>query len=115
MKKVDCLNCKQQHACCDCGVWVDLETAKKILNLGLKGNFYHLKKDKGFPSGYKAGTSDGDKPCSFLTGKGLCSIHKVDFGLKPVHCKEFPYDNGRLSAAAKRLCVAVKSKKQKSK
>ena len=112
MKKIDCLKCKQKHSCCDFGVWVDLEEAKKILSLGLKGDFYHLEKDKYSPSGYRVGTSYEDNGCSFLTSDGLCSIHKVDYNLKPAHCKEFPYENGKLSSIADVLCLVVKSKKK---
>ncbi len=113
MKKIDCLKCKEQHACCDFGAWVDLELAKKILSLKLKGDFFHLEKDKDFPSGYKVGTSIEDERCSFITPDGLCSIHKVNYGLKPAHCKEFPYEEGKLSPYADVLCVRVKSKKKK--
>ncbi|HAH19708.1 MAG: hypothetical protein A2Y00_04290 [Omnitrophica WOR_2 bacterium GWF2_43_52] len=107
---INCLKCKEQNVCCDFGAWVDLEEAKKILVLGLKGDFYHLEKDKDFPSGYKVGTSWEDNQCSFLTSEGLCSIHKVDYDLKPAHCKEFPYENGKLSPLADVLCPVVKSK-----
>jgi Fe-S-cluster containining protein len=101
--------------CCDFGAWVDLEEAKKILSLGLKGDFYHLEKDDDFPSGYKVGTSYEDNRCSFLTPEGLCAVHKADYNLKPVHCKEFPYDNGKLATNAKLLCPAAKSKKKAKK
>ena len=94
---------------------MDLDEAKKILSLRLKGDFYHLEKDKGFPSGYKVGTSWEDSPCSFLTRNGLCAIHKVNYNLKPVHCKEFPYDKGRISDMAEILCLKAKSKKQRGK
>ncbi len=113
MGTIDCLKCKQQSSCCNFGVWVDLDVAKKILALGLKGDFYHLEEDKNSPSGYRVGTSVEDDPCSFLTPEGLCSIHKVDYSLKPHHCKEFPYENGRLSPFADVLCAVVKSKKKK--
>lgn len=115
MKAIDCLKCKEQHACCNFGAWVDLEEAKKILSLGLKGDFYHLEKDKDFPSGYKVGTSREDDPCSFLTPEGLCAIHKVDYSFKPVHCKEFPYENGKLSPLVNVLCHEAKSKKKTKK
>ena len=88
---------------------MDLEEAKKILLLGLKGDFYHLEQDKDFPSGYRVGTSYEDNRCSFLTPEGLCSIHQVDYNLKPSHCREFPYENGKPSPFADVLCVAVKS------
>ncbi len=107
---IDCLKCREKKSCCDFGAWVDLEEAKKILSLGLKGDFYHLEKDKDFPSGYRVGTSYVDNLCSFLTPEGLCSIHKVDYNLKPAHCREFPYENGKLSPFADLLCSRVKSK-----
>lgn len=115
MKKIDCIKCKKQHTCCSFGVWVDLEEAKKILSLGLKGDFFHLAKDKNSPSGYMVGTSVEDNPCSFLTPKGLCSIHKVNYDLKPIHCKEFPYEKGRLSSFADVLCSHVRSKRKAKK
>lgn len=108
MKKIDCQECKKQAACCDFGAWVDLEEAKKILTLGLKGIFYHLEKDEDFPSGYKVGTSYEDSRCSFLDPQGLCSIHKVNYDLKPFYCKEFPYEDGKLSPFAGALCLAAK-------
>jgi Fe-S-cluster containining protein len=116
IKKIDCVKCSQQHACCDFGAWVDLEEAKKILSLGLKGgDFFHLEKDDDYPSGYRVGTSVEDERCSFLTPEGLCAIHKVDYNLKPRHCKEFPYENGKLAPLADVLCSAVKFKKKSRK
>jgi len=116
MDTIDCLKCSRQNTCCDFGVWVDLEEAKKILSLKLKGgDFYHLEADKSFPSGYKVGTSYEDNHCSFLTPKGLCAIHKVDYNLKPAHCKEFPYENGKISPIASVLCHVVKSKRKQKK
>jgi len=117
MKKkpvIKCDECKSQHECCLTGAWVDLEEAKKILKLGIKGGeFYQLEEDKNFPSGYRIGTSVNDNPCTFLTPKGLCSIHTIDYNLKPVHCIEFPYENGELAPFVEYLCVAVKSKRKK--
>ena len=109
-KKVSCHECKTQEKCCRLGAWVDLEEAKKILELGIKGgDFFHLEKDDDYPSGYRVGTSVEDEPCTFVTRNGLCAIHKIDYELKPSHCKEFPYENGRLSSIAKYLCVVVKA------
>ena len=113
MKSIDCFKCKKPHTCCHVGAWVDLELAKKIVALGLKGDFYHLERDKHFPSGYKVGTSVEDENCSFLTEDGLCAIHKVDYDLKPAHCREFPYENGKLSPYAAVLCHVAKAKKKK--
>lgn len=111
MEEIDCSKCAKQSACCGSGAWVDLEEAKKILSLGLKGDFFQLEKDADFPSGYRIGTSYNDNPCTFLTPEGLCAIHCADYNLKPAYCKEFPLENGRLSPFADILCLAVKSKK----
>ncbi|MBU1998379.1 MAG: YkgJ family cysteine cluster protein [Candidatus Omnitrophota bacterium] len=107
---IDCASCKKQNVCCDFGAWVDLEEAKKILSLGLKGDFYHLEKDNDYPSGYRVGTSYEDNRCSFLTRDGLCSIHKINYDLKPDHCKEFPYEDGKLAPLADVLCDLAKPK-----
>lgn len=115
MKKIDCIKCRKQHFCCTTGAWVDLEEAKKIVSLNLKGMFYHLEKDKSFPSGYKVGTSYMDNCCTFLTPKGLCSIHEVSYDLKPTHCKEFPYEKGKLAQFADILCHVVKTKRKSKK
>lgn len=117
MKKhrhINCDVCKTQHTCCRLGVWVDLDEAKKILALGIKGgDFFHLERDDDYPSGYRVGTSIEDEPCSFITSDGLCSIHKISYALKPEHCKEFPYEKGKISPIAKYLCVMHPSKKRK--
>lgn len=113
MEKIDCSKCTRGSECCRVGAWVDLEEAKKILLLKLKGDFYHLEKDNVFPSGYKVGTSREDEPCSFLTPDGLCAIHIADYSLKPAHCKEFPYENGKLASGAKVLCVELNPRKGK--
>jgi len=119
MKKkpiIKCHKCITQHECCLTGAWVDLEEAKKILKLGIKGGeFFQLEEDKSYPSGYRIGTSVNDNPCTFLTPDGLCIIHKIDYALKPVHCIEFPYENGKLAPFAKYLCVAIKKKRKKKK
>lgn len=112
---IDCLKCQAQSDCCRLGAWIDLEEAKKILSLGIKGDFFHLEKDKHFPSGYKVGTSYEDEPCVFLDADGLCRVHKFDYAHKPVTCKEFPYEGKKIASIAKFLCVAHKSKKRKSK
>ncbi|MDD4980914.1 MAG: YkgJ family cysteine cluster protein [Candidatus Omnitrophica bacterium] len=115
-KKVECRACKNQEKCCRLGAWVDLGEAKKILALGIKGgDFFHLEKDDDYPSGYRVGTSVEDEPCSFITRDGLCAIHKIDYNLKPAHCREFPYEKGRLSSIAKYLCVVVRARRKKSK
>jgi len=103
-----CHKCKSQADCCRLGAWIDLEEAKKIASLGLKGIFFHLEEDKDFPSGYRVGTSYEDEPCSFLDSDGLCSIHKVGYHLKPNTCKEFPYENDKMSPFAGVLCTEWK-------
>ena len=114
MKRIDCVKCRKQSACCNYGAWVDLNLAKKIVRRGIKGIFFHLEEDDDFPSGYKVGTSYEENPCSFLTRGGLCAIHKVDYKLKPFHCREFPYENGKRSPYAAILCVEAKAQKRKA-
>ncbi|MBM3255426.1 MAG: hypothetical protein FJZ08_03920 [Candidatus Omnitrophica bacterium] len=117
MKKkntIECHVCKAQSRCCRLGAWVDLEEAKKILNLGIKGgDFFHLEKDDDYPSGYRVGTSIEDEPCTFITKDGLCAIHKIDYRLKPEHCREFPYEKDKISPIARYLCEVVKSRRKK--
>lgn len=105
VKHVDCIECNSQADCCRLGAWIDLEEAKKILKLGIKGDFFHLEIDKAFPSGYCVGTSYEDESCSFLGSDGLCAIHKVDYRHKPKTCKDFPYENNKISPLADVLCV----------
>jgi len=112
--KVKCHDCKTQAKCCRLGAWVDLGEAKKILALGIKGgDFFHLEKDDDYPSGYRVGTSIEDEPCTFITRDGLCAIHKIDYSLKPTHCREFPYENGKLATIAKYLCMVVKARRKR--
>lgn len=107
---IHCHKCKNQSDCCKFGAWIDLEEAKKIISAGIKGDFFHLEADKAFPSGYKVGTSIEDELCVFLDPDGLCRVHKFDYGLKPVTCKEFPYEDGELSEIADVLCVPYKTR-----
>jgi Fe-S-cluster containining protein len=112
---IDCCECQSQKDCCQFGAWLDLEEAKKIATLGLKGEFFQLEQDKDFPSGFRIGTSYGDSPCTFLDPDGLCSVHKIDYGLKPNSCKEFPYENNKLAPLVDVLCSLFKSKIKKQK
>lgn len=112
---IDCCQCKDQSNCCRFGAWIDLEEAKKILSFGIKGDFFHLEIDKKFPSGYKVGTSIEDEQCVFLDPDGLCRVHKVDYAIKPITCKEFPYEDGKIAPIADVLCSVHKSKLKKSK
>lgn len=109
-KRINCVECKSQTDCCSFGTWIDLEEAKRIISAGIKGDFFHLEIDRDFPSGYRVGTSYEDNLCSFLDPDGLCSIHKVDYSLKPKTCKEFPYENDKLSEFADMLCTLHKSR-----
>jgi len=108
MIDIDCTQCREGASCCQQGVWVDLAEASRIVSLGFAGEFYHLTRDKEFPSGYKLATSYNDAPCSFLTADNLCVIHKVDYNLKPTYCKEFPYEDGKIASDAEELCALFK-------
>lgn len=113
--EIDCCECEDQSKCCRFGAWIDLEEAKKILSLGIKGDFFHLEIDKEFPSGYKVGTSIEDERCVFLDTDGLCRIHKIDYAVKPVTCKEFPYEGGKIAPIADVLCSVHKKRIKKAK
>jgi len=108
-----CGKCFSQADCCKRGAFADLEEAKKIAALGLKGEFFQLERDSDFPSGFRIGTSYEDDPCSFLDPDGLCSIHKIDYHLKPKSCKDFPFENDKPSPYAHVLCTALNGKKIK--
>ncbi|MFH1414350.1 MAG: YkgJ family cysteine cluster protein [Candidatus Omnitrophota bacterium] len=112
MKKIDCSKCPKQEICCQEGVEVDLAEARKIESLGLSGKFYHRRKAIKYPSGYKVSTNLKEEPCSFLTADGLCSIHKIDYELKPTYCKQFPYEDGKLAPFAKYFCLLAKPGKK---
>lgn len=112
-KLIHCHKCKSQSDCCRFGAWADLDEAKRIIDLGLKGEFFQLEKDEDFPSGYKVGTSYEDEPCTFLESDGLCSIHKIDYHLKPASCKDFPYEDDKVSPYANILCTILKAKTKK--
>lgn len=114
-KKDHCHSCRSQSDCCRLGAWADLEEAKRIVALGLPGEFFQLEPDKDFPSGYRIGTSYEDQPCTFLDTDGLCSIHKIDYHLKPLSCQEFPYEDNKVSPYAKILCTPIKKKKDRKK
>lgn len=112
---IHCHKCKAQSDCCKFGAWADLEEAKRIVTLGLRGEFFQLEKDADFPSGYKVGTSYEDEPCSFLDPDGLCSVHKIDYHLKPESCKDFPYEGGQVAPIADVLCTLYKARIEKRK
>ena len=111
--EIDCRKCRNQADCCRFGAWIDLEEAKKILSLGIKGDFFHLEIDKDFPSGYKVGTSYEDEQCVFQDADGLCRVHKIDYALKPLTCKEFPYEGDKIAPIARVLCVEHKASLKK--
>ena len=115
MKTIDCLECKQQSSCCSFGAWVDLEEAKKISTLGLKGIFIILNRIRIFLPAIELERAMKIIPVLFSLRDGLCVIHKVDYSFKPAHCKEFPYENGKLSPMVDSLCSLAKSKKNKEK
>lgn len=115
-RHIKCDECRKPSSCCKSGAWLDLEEAKKILELKIKGgDFFHMEKDDCYPSGYGTSTSIGYARCTFLTRDGLCAIHKIDYSFKPSHCKEFPYEKGKLSPLTRELCAMVRPKRAKHK
>lgn len=107
-KKIDCQKCVHKgFSCCRYGTWVDLEEAKKITELDLFGSFEDIEVDTEYPSGFKIATKIENGACSFLDKDGLCSIHKVNYELKPHYCKEFPLRDGKFFENAKHLCVQL--------
>lgn len=116
MVDIDCNKCPQMSSCCQSGVWVDLEEAKTILDLGIKkGVFHHLEIDDDFPSGFKVAPSYDDVPCSFLDKKGLCKIHKIGYDLKPRYCKEYPFEDGKPAEDLEDLCIVYRQIKKNHK
>ena len=113
---IDCDKCKEMGSCCmkAGGVWVDLEEAKNILALDIKGTFHHLVKDDAWPSGWKVATSYKDK-CEFLEPDGKCRIHNISFNMKPTYCKEFPYENGEISTVAGYYCYQLEEEDETDK
>jgi Fe-S-cluster containining protein len=97
------------------GAWIDLDEAKRILKRGIKGDFFHLEMDDEYPSGFRVGTSYEDEKCVFLDKDGLCRVHKVDYALKPVTCKEFPYEGEEVSSMADILCLEYKAMRARNK
>ena len=113
LEVINCDECKTQADCCRTGSWIDLDEAKKIAALGLKGEFFQLEKNKKFPSGYRIGTSYDCNPCTFLDADGLCAVHKVSYRHKPKTCKDFPYEDDEISSFVDVLCTEFKSKRRK--
>lgn len=95
-KQCCCQKRKTESDRCKLGAWADLEEAKKIVLLGLKGEFLQLEVDSDFPSGFRIGTSYNNTTCSFLDAEGLCSIHKVNPELKPFTCKNFIFERNKV-------------------
>lgn len=112
-KTIDCSKCPKPEYCCQEGVSIDLEQAKRIVPLDLAGKFFCLERDEDFTSGYRIDTSPGSDPCTFLRPDGLCPIHIIDYSIKPTPCKEFPHDdeeNDGLSSDVSYLCIMHKQK-----
>ena len=105
---IDCSKCTRMGSCCRkaCGVWVDLEEAKNILALDIKGTFHHLVKDDAWPSGWKVSTAFKNR-CEFLESDGKCRIHNVSYNMKPRYCREFPYENGKIPEWGKYYCYQL--------
>ncbi|MFA6281649.1 MAG: YkgJ family cysteine cluster protein, partial [Candidatus Omnitrophota bacterium] len=95
------MKCVKCGKCCQHGVEVDIEEAKKLI-IKYGKMFHEMHFDKDFPSGFAVSTSIKDGKCMFLK-KRKCSIYKD----RPEYCKQFPFENGKLSPIANN-CIAVK-------
>ena len=93
---------------------VDLDHAKKISGLKLKLKkpwFYNLFKDKDMVTGWAVSTVVRDGRCVFQKKNYLCMIYKN----RPIHCKDFPIEEGRIHRYYNYLCEKPKHIKQKIK
>ncbi len=90
-------------SCCQDGVEVDLDEAKKISKLKVnvkKPWFEGLFEDSDMPSGWGISTVKRDGRCLFQRKNYLCMIYEH----RPAFCREFPIENGRIAEFYNYLC-----------
>lgn len=107
-----CATCNCNAACCQTGVWVDVEERNMILSkaeivqryMGPRQdknpkNWFEKREfvDKDYPSGRRVGTRVRNHHCVFLDGHGRCVLQKATnaeaegkFDLKPFVCSAYP-------------------------
>jgi len=90
-------------SCCQDGVDVDLEEAKKIAQLQLpleKPWFELLQKDECMSSGWSLSTTVRDNRCVFQKPDKKCMIYDH----RPSYCREFPLEDGDIAEYYAYLC-----------
>ncbi|MDD5356170.1 MAG: YkgJ family cysteine cluster protein [Candidatus Omnitrophica bacterium] len=100
-------------SCCQDGVEVDLEEAKKISRLKIKLRkpwFENLSKDKDMPSGWAVSTTVRNNRCVFQKGNYKCLIYPH----RPTYCRDFPLEHGKIAQYYHYLCEKPTSLKRKA-
>jgi len=109
-----CTTCKT-GSCCQDGVDVDLEEAKKISqlnNINLKKPWFeNLFQDSDMPSGWAVSTIVRDGRCVFQKSNYKCMIYEH----RPSFCREFPLEMGRVAEYYDYLCEKPHHFKRKTK
>ncbi|MFC1703274.1 YkgJ family cysteine cluster protein [Candidatus Omnitrophota bacterium] len=105
-----CKTCKS-GSCCKDGVEVDFKKAIELslLDLNLKKPWFEgLCRDNDFPSGWRVATIVRDRRCVFQRKNKLCRIYPV----RPLHCADFPIENGKIPSLYKYLCSESRKNKK---
>lgn len=101
-------------SCCQDGVDVDLEEAKRIsmLNLDLKKPWFEkLFQDSDMSSGWAVSTVVRDGRCVFQKSNYKCIIYEH----RPTFCRDFPLEKGRIAEFYHYLCEKPPKFKLKAK
>jgi Fe-S-cluster containining protein len=97
-----CITCLT-GSCCKDGVEVDLKEAQKISQLAIdlsKPWFEGLCEDRDMPSGWATSTVVREGRCVFQRSDYRCMIYEH----RPMYCREFPLENGRVAELYDYLC-----------
>ncbi|MFH1622171.1 MAG: YkgJ family cysteine cluster protein [Candidatus Omnitrophota bacterium] len=100
-------------SCCQDGVDVDLEEAKKIsqLNITLKKPWFNnLFRDADMPSGWAVSSVVRHGRCVFQKSNYKCMVYEH----RPYFCREFPLEKGRIAELYGYLCEKPTHLKRKA-
>ncbi|MFC1645743.1 YkgJ family cysteine cluster protein [Candidatus Omnitrophota bacterium] len=101
-------------SCCQDGVDVDLEEAKKISKLDIKVKkpwFEGLFEDGDMPSGWGISTVVREGRCVFQKSNYRCMIYEY----RPAFCRDFPMEKGQIAEFYGYLCEKPGHIKRKAK